>query len=264
MPNWDYPCSEPVDITIDSWAAGSIAISGEPTSTLSVEVLPSRRTGNAEELLAEVEVSFEDGQLYVHGPRPGAFHRNRGLDLTIKAPAGSGCAAKTASADLTCVGEIGALTAHTASGDVTAAAVTGDVTVHTASGDVMLQEAGGDVSFATASGDIQLVRVAGETQARSASGDVTIGQCGGSLSVNTASGDVRVSAAQAGKVHLNSASGDLRVGVVPGIAVYLDLSSTSGDVKSQLDPAGDEEPADAAIEIKCRTLSGDITITKAA
>jgi DUF4097 and DUF4098 domain-containing protein YvlB len=263
MPNWDYPCSEPVDITIDSWAAGSIAVSGESTSTLSVEVLPSRRGGNAEELLAEVEVSFADGQLYVHGPRPGAFRRNRGLDLTIKAPAGSGCAVKTASADLTCVGELGALTAQTASGDVTAAVITGDLIVHTASGDVMLQEAGGNASLSTASGDIQLARVAGEARARTASGDVTIGECGGSLSANTASGDIRVDGVQSGTVNLNSASGDLHVGVVPGVGVYLDLSSTSGSIRSDLDPAADEEPADAAIEIKCRTLSGDISITKA-
>lgn len=263
MTNWDFACSEPVDISIGSWAAGSIAVSGEPTDTLAVEVLPSRHGRDSDELLEAVEVSFEDGQLYIHGPRIGAFRRNRGLDLTIKAPTGSGCAAKTASADLTCVGELGALTAQTASGDVIAATVTGDVIVHTASGDVMLQRTGGTANVSTASGDIHLGSVDGEAQLRTASGDVTIGDSGSSVSAHTASGNVRVDGARSGSLNLNSASGDLQVAVVPGVGVYLDLASTTGDIKSDLDPAAEGDGGVPAIEIKCRTLSGDITIARA-
>jgi len=262
MTNWDFPCSEPVDISIDSWASGSIAVSGEPTSTVSVDVLPSHDGANADDLLAEVQVSFDDGQLYVHGPRLGSFRRRKGLDLTIKAPAGSSCAAKTASADVSCIGDISALTVQTASGDVTADSVSGDVTVRSASGDVLLNKAGGKMSVNTASGDIQATRVNGEARINSASGDVAVGYCTGSVSAHTASGDIALSAVAVGRIELGSVSGDVDVAVVPGIGVYLDLASTSGSIRSELDES-EGDASEAAVEIKCRTMSGDIRILKA-
>ena len=71
MTNWDFACSDPVDISIDSWASGSIVVAGEPTSRVTVEVraepasAPTRRPARAG------PGRFEDGQLYVHGPRVG-------------------------------------------------------------------------------------------------------------------------------------------------------------------------------------------------
>jgi hypothetical protein len=263
MTSWDFPCSDPVDISIDSWGSGSIAVSGEPTSEITVEVMPSRDGADVADLLDQVQVGFDDGQLYIHGPRAGAFRRKKGLDLTIKAPAGSSCAAKTISADLACVGELSAVTMQTASGDVTAGAVTGDVTVQSASGDVLLSEAGGNLTISTASGDIRATRVDGDARLNTASGDVAIGFCAGSVSAHTASGDIELGGVAAGSVELASASGDMEVAVVPGIGVYLDLASNSGDIRSELDASDGESSSDAAIEIKCRTLSGDIRIRKA-
>lgn len=260
---WDFPCSDPVDISIDSWAAGSIAVSGEPTDTVIVEVEPSQR-GRAADLLDDVQVAFEDGQLYVRGPRGIAFRSRSGLDLTIKVPVGSTCAAKTASADLSCVGVVSAVQMNTASGDLTAASVTGDVTVRSASGDVLLDEVGGEFTMHTASGDTQVRQVSGTVRVNSASGDVAIGHCGGSVSTRTASGNVRLDGIASGLVQVNSATGDVQVAVVPGIGVYLDLASLSGSVRSYLDEVDSASgDTDAAVEIRARTMSGDIRITKA-
>jgi hypothetical protein len=63
MSTWDFACSDPVDISIESWASGSIVVSGEPTSTVAVEVVPTRPGAAAEEFLAQVQVGFDDGQL---------------------------------------------------------------------------------------------------------------------------------------------------------------------------------------------------------
>jgi len=260
---WDFPCSDPVDISIDSWAAGSIAVSGEPTDAVIVEVEPSQR-GRAADLLDDVQVAFEDGQLYIRGPRGIAFRSRSGLDLTIKVPAGSTCAAKTASADLSCVGVVSAVQMNTASGGLTAALVTGDVTVRSASGDVLLDKVGGELTMHTASGDTRVRQVSGTVRVNSASGDVAIGHCGGSVSARTASGNVRLDGVASGLVQLNSATGDVQVAVVPGIGVYLDLASLSGNVRSYLDEVDSASgDADAAVEIRARTMSGDIRITKA-
>ncbi|HYK66337.1 MAG TPA: DUF4097 family beta strand repeat-containing protein [Streptosporangiaceae bacterium] len=263
MTKWDFPCSDPVDISIDGWASGSIVVSGEPTDTVIVEIEPSRR-GRAPDLLDDVQVAFEDGQLYIRGPRGISFRPRTGLDLTIKAPAGSSCAAKTASANLSCVGVVSALSMNSASGDVTAATVTGDVTVRSASGDVLLDKVGGEFTMHTASGHTQVRQVSGPVRINSASGDVQIGHCGGPVTVRTASGDVRLDGVGSGTVELSCATGDIRVAVVPGIGVYLDLSSVSGSVRSELDEVdGPDGGADTAVEIRARTMSGDIRITKA-
>ena len=266
MTSWDFPSADPVDISVDNWGSGSIVVAGEPTSSVTVEVVPSHRDGNVEELLAQVQVSFEDGQLYIHGPRASTFRRKQGLDLTIRAPEGSSCAAKTVSADLACVGELSAVSLQTASGDLTAASVGDELTVRTASGDVLLDQIAGTVSIHTASGDVQAARVDGDVRINSASGDVKINSCGGPVAVHTASGDVALGGVGAGSVELVSVSGDLEIGVLPGFGVYMDLASTSGDIRSELDASEGSEADDessAALRISCRTLSGDIRINKA-
>jgi len=266
MSTWDFACSDPVDISIDSWGSGSIAVSGEPTSTLAVEVVPSGHGAEVRDLLTQVQVDFDDGQLYIRGPRAAAFRRGRGLDLTIKAPEGSSCAAKTVSGDLAFVGELSALTVETASGDTTAASVSGDVTVQSASGDVLLDTAGGDVAIRTASGDVHASRVGGYGRISTASGDVAIGYCASSVTAETASGDIRLGAVATGQIELRSASGDLQVAVVPGIRVYLDLASTSGSIHSDLDPSDGDDGQDESgvpVQISCRALSGDIRIVRA-
>ncbi len=264
MTNWDFPCSDPVDISVDSWPAGSIVVAGQPTTELTVEVLPSRRNAGIAELIEQVQVSFEDGQLYVHGPRFSSFRRNKGLDLIIKAPAGSSCAAKTASADLACVGELSALAMQTASGDLTADLITGDVTVQSASGDVLLNKAGGNLTIRTASGDIRAREVEGDVGFNTSSGDVTVGYCAGSVAAQTTSGDIEIGSVATGRLELASTSGDIEVAVVPGLGVYLDLVSTSGDIRSDLEPTPDEDgDSPASVEIRCRSLSGDIRIRKA-
>jgi len=262
MTNWEFPCSEPASISISSWPSGSVAVSGEPTDVITVQVEPS--SSRAEDLLSEVRVSFDDGKLVVTGPRITGFLGRKGLDLTIKAPAGSECEARTASADISCVGEFGALTLDTASGDITAASASGPVVLKTASGDVFLDQAAGDASINSASGDIQVGHARGELRVKSASGDLTIGDCGGSVTAHTTSGDIDIKELVSGRAELEATSGDVNVTVAAGIGVYLDLSSLSGSVRSDLDEADDEDSGDheASLELRCRTISGDIRIRK--
>jgi hypothetical protein len=52
------------------------------------------------------------------------------------------------------------------------------------------------------------------------------------------------------------------VAVPPGIGVYLDLSSLSGTVSSELEPSEQTEGPDMTLQ--CRTISGDVRISRAA
>ncbi len=261
MTNWEFPCPEPAKIRVTPWPSGSVAISGADTDVITVRVVPVRRSG--EDLLEHVSVSFEDGRLVVSGPRVSYLRRND-LELTIKAPARSDCDVRTASADVSCVGELGAVSVNTASGDVTVTSAEGEVTLKSASGDLFVDRAGDDVDINTTSGDVKIAHVRGDLEVKAVSGDVTAGEVGGSLTVNTVSGDVDVKEISSGRANIEALSGDINVAVTRGIGVYLDLSTMSGDVRNELDEADDSGQSDetAELELRCRTISGDIRVRK--
>lgn len=48
-----------------------------------------------------------------------------------------------------------------------------------------------------------------------------------------------------------------------GTGVWLDLSSTSGDTVSELEPGAGADQAEAAFDIRATTVSGDIRIRRA-
>jgi DUF4097 and DUF4098 domain-containing protein YvlB len=261
MTNWEFPCPEPAEIRVTPWPSGSVAISGADTDVITVRVVATRRSG--EELLEHVTVSFEDGRLVVNGPRV-SFMRRNDLDLTIKAPARSNCDVHTASADVSCVGQLGAVSVNTASGDVTVASAEGELTLKSASGDIFVDRAGDDARIDTTSGDVKIAHVRGDLEVKAVSGDVIAGDVGGSLKVNTVSGDIDVKDVSSGRANIEALSGDITVAVARGMGVYLDLSTMSGDVRNELDEADDGGQSDesAELELRCRTISGDIRVRK--
>jgi hypothetical protein len=261
MPEWEFPGSDPIDVLIDL-ASGRVALDAGAVTTTTVTVTPSRFSRNAERLVSEVRVTFDGGRLEVAGPkRTGLSRGHAGFDVTITLPEGSRCAARTASADITCTGDLAVLEAHTASGDLTAASVTGHLQAETSSGDVRLDETG-LAEIRTASGDVRLARARDDVSVRTASGDVHLTSAAGSVTAITASGDVRLARVARGSTEVSTASGDMVIGVAAGAGVYLDLSSAVGSITSQLNEA--EPSDDVALQIKCRSASGDIRITRAA
>jgi DUF4097 and DUF4098 domain-containing protein YvlB len=260
MPHWEFPGSDPIDAAVDL-PSGRITLDAAPVPATTVHVTPSRSSRNAEKMIDEVRVTFDGGRLEVAGPRrPGLFRGHAAFDVTITLPEGSHCRARTASADINCKGDLAELDAHTASGDVTADGVTGHLKAETASGDVRLGETG-SAEIRTASGDVRLTRAHGDISVRTASGDVNISGAAGSVTAMTASGDFRLASVARGSTQVSTASGDMAIGVASGASVYLDLASVTGSVTSQLDETGPSD--DVALELRCRTASGDIRITRA-
>ena len=260
MPHWDFPGSDPIDVSVDL-AFGRVALNAGPVSATTVDVAPSRFSRNAEKMIDEVRVSFDHGRLEVVGPRrPGLFRGHASFDVTITLPEGSRCMVRTGAADLTSNGELGALDAHTASGDITVARVTGHLQAQTSSGDIRLDETG-TAEIRSASGDVRLRWARDDVSVRTASGDVTITSAAGDVAGNTASGDFRLASVARGSTEISTASGDVTVGVNPGVGVYLDLSSATGSAYSQLEETGPSD--DITLGVRCRTASGDIRIIRA-
>lgn len=259
MPHWEFPGSDPIDVFVDL-ASGWVSLDARPVSATTVEVTPSRFSRNAEKLIDEVRVTFDRGRLEVTGPRrAGLFRGHAAFNVTVTLPEGSRCRVRTASADISSTGELAELEAHTASGDITAARVTGHLWAETSSGDVRLDETG-PAEVRTASGDVRLTQARDDVNVRTASGDVTIAGAAASVNAMTASGDFRLASAASGSAQVSTASGDITIGVNPGVGVYLDLSSATGSITSQLDETGPSD--DVALEVRCRSASGDIRIIR--
>ena len=188
----------------------------------------------------------------------------QGVTCRVRCPEGSGLSAKTKSADVAAHGVLGGLHVQTASGEVEADRVTGGISVKSASGDVSIREAGDAVNIQSASGDLDIEIVRGPINVNAVSGDVTIGEAYDNVNVNTVSGDQDHRAVMQGKVSAHTVSGDVSVAVRRGSKVFLDCNTVSGDTRSDLELSGDVPDGDGPlVEIRAKTVSGDIRITRA-
>jgi DUF4097 and DUF4098 domain-containing protein YvlB len=243
MPTWEFDAGGTTAARIRV-AAGSIRVNTTPAQTIRVMIEPAGGSGDDADDLAEV--GYESGLLTVTVPEDQRLLRSStaSFDVSVTLPRGAACEASTASADVECAGELAALTVHTASGDVHAGRVTGLAEISSASGDVRLEEPG-------------------TARVRTVSGEISIDPAGGDVDVQTVSGDVQVGGVKAGRVAVKTTSGDITVAVVQGTGVQLDLSTLSGEASSELDHGGQAAgPADATVI--CRSVSGDVTVRRAA
>jgi hypothetical protein len=185
------------------------------------------------------------------------------LLVTVTAPTGSRVAARTGAGDVTVSGRAGWAAVRTGSGRATLGAVDGDADVTTGSGDITLGDVTGRSRVRTGSGAIALAGTGGSSDIKAGSGDVELGAVAGDLHVRTGSGDLRISDARAGSYDLTTGSGELRVGVHPGVRARLDLSSGSGAARSELDVGAVAPEQGAPLQVRGRTGSGDVVVTRA-
>ena len=261
MATWEYPCDAPVDVHVEI-AAGTVGISGEPTDLITVH---AERTGNGWPAAGtdELTVSYAGGRLTVTDDAEHGFRiRRHGYDVKITVPAGSRCTVRSGAADVGCDGDFGALDVRTSAGDVRSERVDGPADLHTASGEITLDEASGTARLETGSGEISVRRAGGDVVATTASGDIAIGTAEGSVTARSASGTVRVARVSRGATEVSTASGDIEVLVAPGIGVRLDLSTVTGRVTSDLEPAGQDGPGD--LRLTCRAVTGSVHVASAA
>jgi hypothetical protein len=217
----------------------------------------------AEQVLDRVGVHFSPSRLQVEVPERRLL-RTPSFAVSVTTPPGADVRVATASADTALRGRLGRAELTSASGDVTVDECA-SLELRTASGDARVRSVDGRVRAASASGDLEVGSAGSGLQFRSASGDISVGDVAGDVSVNTASGDVSIDRVGEGAVQVKTVSGDSEVGVTPGLRVWLDLSSVSGRMDSQLD--GDDGGAGdgpAQLSVTLRSVSGDQHIRRVA
>ena len=253
-------------------AAGDVRVDAVPEG-LSVDVELIAHDEESQHMIDEATVELREHsgrpQVIVDVPSKRGFNLGQmfgrqGVTCRVRCPEGSGLSAKTKSADVAAHGVLGGLHVQTASGEVEADRVTGGINVKSASGDVSIREAGDAVNIQSASGDLDIEIVRGPINVNAVSGDVTIGEAYDNVNVNTVSGDQDHRAVMRGKVSAHTVSGDVSVAVRRGSKVFLDCNTVSGDTRSDLELSGDVPDGDGPlVEIRAKTVSGDIRITRA-
>jgi DUF4097 and DUF4098 domain-containing protein YvlB len=242
------------------------------------------RTGEVSETV--VEVSGQDAEavrVEQHGEeimvlaRPGGFFGSSPhVSVQVSLPHDSRLSAKLGSADVRVEGRLGASTVkagsgdvqieelgagaviETGSGDVRIDAVTGALKVKCGSGDVVLDRLDGHAEVLTGSGDVLVASAREALTAKSGSGDLRVREALEDVVLTTASGDLVVDVMHRGQLTARNVSGDIKVGIPGGIPVWTDITSTTGSVRSNLAGAGQPKEGQDFIELRAKTISGDV------
>jgi DUF4097 and DUF4098 domain-containing protein YvlB len=227
----------------------------------------------------ETIVEQRGDQIVVLGPRrTGFLSGDKDLHVHVTLPLDSALAAKLGSADVNSSGRLGDLKIKTGSGDVSIEEISRDALVESGSGDVSIASVLGDLRLKTGSGDVEVDTVEGQATISTGSGDVSVGTARNAVEVKSGSGDMRVRDAgddvvlstasgdlivermQRGQLSAKNVSGDIKVGIPANIPVWTDISSVTGQVSSDLAGAGQPEEGQDYIELRAKTVSGDIIL----
>jgi len=249
-----------------------VTTSDQPSTT--VEVVAVGRRG--QDAIDEIDVTLDD--------RPGRHvvkieQRDRfrwgpiqitwggDFECRIVCPPGTDLEFSGGSTDLRADGALGEVSVRTASGDIRVESASRELQAKTASGDISVDTIVAQASLATVSGEIDVERVDAPVTARSVSGRVTIASISAALGVSTTSGNIDLKAISGGDVRAKSVSGDVRIGVARGTRTWVDASSVSGRLESELgleDQAPLGEAGEAVVPLHVKTVSGDVSIVRAA
>ena len=118
------------------------------------------------------------------------------------------------------------------------------------------------VAVSTGSGDVEIGSADGPTVVKTGSGDLKVVDARNDVSLTTGSGDLVIGAAQRGRLTAKGASGDVQVGIRAGVPVWTDISTLSGEIRSSLRGAGEPQEGADHVELRAKTVSGDILLTE--
>ncbi len=273
MSEHHFQSHRPVDLYVEL-GSGSVTVHAVDTTETHVEV-----TGRAAD---EVRVTQEGDQVSVVAPkqRGGFFGGDQRLDVVVTLPTDSDVAVKTGSADVTVDGQAAACQVRTGSGEVELELLAGPGSVSTGSGSIRIREARGDLrlktgsgevtlgaiaagaAVSTGSGDVEIGDAAGPVVVKTGSGDLTVAETRDDLSFMTGSGDLQVRRAHRGRVTVKGASSDVQLGIPAGVPVWTDISTVSGEIRSDLNGAGQPQEGADHVEVRAKTVSGDILLTQ--
>jgi DUF4097 and DUF4098 domain-containing protein YvlB len=277
-----FPTTGPIQANL-AIHAGDVTVTASRRDDVTVEIAP-RDPANSNDIKAadSARVEFADGKLLVKTARQGlGWSRLGAVRAAIALPEGSRLTGHTEAGDLRTegvlgdcdlksgagtidLGTTGTLKVVSGAGDISVDAATGSVVAVTGSGALRIGRGAGDIIIKNGNGTTTIGSVAGSVRIAAANGDVTIDRAEKSVVAKTANGSIRLGSVASGDVDLKTAFGTVEVGIAPGTAARLDVKTTFGLLRQELEPTGTPPSAQRTASVKARTSHGDITIRRAA
>ncbi|MBV2353922.1 DUF4097 family beta strand repeat protein [Streptomyces sp. J2-1] len=278
MPAFTTP--GPVSVNAQVYA-GSIRFAAADRADTVVTALPRDPKRDQDVRAADqTEVSYTNGVLTVRTPKAGLFGRTGTVDVTVDLPAGSAVEVSGSWAQVVGEGPLGEVRGKTTSGDMRFE-TTGPLQLTVSHGSVSVERVEGAAEITSSTGNIRVGTVDGPAVLKNSHGSTSVGAVTGELRVSGANGGIDVARAESsvlgttthghlrvtevvsGTVELKTSNGSIEVGVREGVAAWLDVSSTRGQVRNTLTASGAPEQSEGSVRVHARTSWGNIDVRRA-
>lgn len=220
----------------------------------------SREPGTA--AVRHTRIDLTSGRLVVRTPSNVPL---RGVPLAVKvrAPKGSEVSLHCGSGDAEVAGTAGRVNVQSGSGTVTIAEATDQANVRSGAGQLRLGPMRGGLHARTGNGDIEVSAIEAASSVATGSGRIWLGAVSGDVMVRSGSGDLTVADATEGQLELITGSGELQVSIHRGTAAEVDLTSSTGNARSDLDVSSRPPEQEPALRVFGRTGTGSAVLTTA-
>jgi DUF4097 and DUF4098 domain-containing protein YvlB len=231
-------------------------------------------------------VEYADGLLLVKTPKQrglGLFGKPGSVDVTVDLPARSKVQVDSGAGGVRTTGTLGACRVKSGAGDVQVDrveggrlsleigagrvevdTVAGRADISTGSGRLQVREIDGPAVVKNSNGDSWIGLVTGDLRINAANGDIAVDRAGGDVVASTANGGITVGAVTRGTVSLKTGFGEIEVGIPAGTAAKLDVSTSFGRIRNQLESTDGPQETDETIDLRARSSYGDIVIRRSA
>lgn len=214
------------------------------------------------EAIRETRIDLTGSRLVVQTPGTVPL-RTVPLSIKVTAPAESQVNLRTGAGAVTITGTAARLQIQSGAGAVSAERVAGPATVRTGSGQLRLGNMTRGVQARSGSGDIEIASVEASSSVITGNGNVWLGTVSADVLVRSGSGDVTIADAVAGRTEIVTGTGELRVSVRKGVQAEIDLTSSAGVARSELEVHDDPPEHRPQLWIFGRTGSGDALLSRA-
>ena len=281
MQTFDTP--EPITVNLEI-GVGDVRITADDRTDTIVEIRPSNPSKKGDVTAAEqTSVEYSNGRLLIKAPKGwrhlAPWRGGESIDVRIHLPAGSHLHGEAAVATLHSTGRLGEGRYKTSVGDIRIDE-TETAELRTVAGDLNVNRVVNGGEFTAGSGALSIGAVGGRAVVKNFNGDIWIGKVGGDLRVNaangrivvehslasvmakTACGEIRLGEVAHGAIVAETAYGEVDIGIRAGVPAWLDLSTSYGTVRNELDDAERPDPGEDTIEVRAQTSFGNITIRR--
>jgi hypothetical protein len=275
-----FETNEPITIALEI-GVGDIDIDASDRAETIVDVQPRDPDDRSDvDAARQTVVAFANGTLTVGGNGWRQLNPRRfgSVEIRVEAPTKSAVRADLGVGSIRSSGRLGACRIRSGAGsialaecaqteirsgasDVAVDAIEGRADIKT-SGSVRVGRIDGSAALKNPNGDTWIGEITGDGRIVASNGAIVIGRAHGDVVAKTARGDITIAEATRGTVLANSSMGTLEIGVSNGVPAWLDLKTSFGEVRNELDDA--ERPAsdEGSLDIRAHTSMGDVTIKR--